>query len=93
MNFTRSSVQKIDTAATPTVMLMPRKSQDPSIRVISMPKIDQIDYVTFILGSIGAWLGLSVLNLNPVSFILLCIPIKMLKKTNKQTKRQQTLSM
>ena len=62
--FTRSSIQAMDLKPQVAVVVTP--SQDPSFVITSTPRIDFIDYFTFILGTVGAWLGISVLSLNPI---------------------------
>lgn len=42
------------------------KPQNPSFSIESKPRIDNIDYFSFVLGTIGAWLGVSALSFNPV---------------------------
>ena len=39
---------------------------DASFSVISKPKIDDIDYVTYILGALGSWIGFSFIGINPI---------------------------
>ena len=39
---------------------------DASFSVISKPKIDNIDYVTYILGALGSWIGFSFIGINPI---------------------------
>lgn len=43
---------------------------DPSFTINSKPRIDHIDYVTFILGTLGTWLGFSFIILNPVPYFM-----------------------
>ena len=43
---------------------------DPSFIIKSKPRIDNIDYVTYVLGSLGAWLGFSFVAINPIPYIL-----------------------
>lgn len=40
----------------------------PSFFIKSKPRIDDIDYVTYILGSLGAWLGFSFIATNPIPY-------------------------
>lgn len=46
------------------------KDVDTSFMVTSKPRIDDIDYVTYILGALGSWLGFSFLGCNPVPYIM-----------------------
>ena len=39
---------------------------EASFSVISKPKIDDIDYVTYILGALGSWIGFSFIGINPI---------------------------
>ena len=39
---------------------------DASFSVISKPRIDSIDYVTYILGELGSWIGFSFIGINPI---------------------------
>lgn len=64
ITFTRSSIQKMEDGRDVRVVVIP--SQDPSFRISSKPKIDLIDFVTFIFGTIGTWLGLSFASINPL---------------------------
>ena len=43
---------------------------DVSFSVISKPKIDNIDYVTYILGALGSWIGFSFIGINPIPHLL-----------------------
>ena len=43
---------------------------DPSFMIRSKPRIDNIDYVTYILGALGAWIGFSFVAINPIPFFL-----------------------
>lgn len=43
---------------------------DPSYWIQSKPRIDNIDFVTYILGSLGAWIGFSFIVINPVPYFL-----------------------
>lgn len=36
----------------------------------SKPRIDNIDYVTYIFGALGSWFGFSFIQLNPVGIFL-----------------------
>ena len=42
------------------------KETDASFSVISKPKIDDIDYVTYILCALGSWIGFSFIGINPI---------------------------
>ena len=42
------------------------KETEASFSVISKPKIDNIDYVTYILGALGSWIGFSFIGINPI---------------------------
>lgn len=48
------------------IHLSQAQGYDPSFVMTSTPRIDDIDYVTFILGTLGTWLGFSFLAINPV---------------------------
>lgn len=43
---------------------------NPSFLITSKPRIDDIEYVTYILGAFGSWLGFSFLMLNPVPYMI-----------------------
>lgn len=43
---------------------------DLSFVIKSKPRIDNIDYVTYVLGSLGAWLGFSFVAISPIPYIL-----------------------
>lgn len=46
--------------------VVPVQETDPSFIIYSRPSIDMIDFVTYIFGAFGAWLGVSMAMLNPV---------------------------
>lgn len=46
-----------------------QKSDFISYEIQSSPSIDHIEYVTYIFGAIGTWLGFSFMNCNPVQLI------------------------
>ena len=58
----------IDEIGGATGMLGP--SNVPSQRIVSRPKIENIDYMTYILGALGSWIGFSFIRLNPVNKFL-----------------------
>ena len=39
---------------------------EASFSVVSKPRIDNIDYVTYILGALGSWIGFSFIGINPI---------------------------
>lgn len=41
-----------------------------STKMVSQPRIDNIDYVTYILGALGSWIGFSFIGINPIPWIL-----------------------
>lgn len=41
----------------------------PSLTIHSKPRIDDIDFVTYIFGALGAWLGFSSMVINPIPFV------------------------
>lgn len=45
-------------------------SNDASFIIKSKARIDNIDYVTYILGALGFWLGFSFIGINPIPHIL-----------------------
>lgn len=45
-------------------------SNKPSFFIRSQPKIVPIDYLTYILGTLGTWLGFCFLDLNPSKYLL-----------------------
>lgn len=44
------------------------KDYDVSFVVISMPRIDTISYITYILGAMGSWIGFSFVAINPIPY-------------------------
>lgn len=53
-----------------TILIKQISSKQPSFNIESKPMIADIDFVTFILGALGSWIGFSFLNLNPIRFVL-----------------------
>lgn len=47
-----------------------RHAADPSFVIQSKARIDDIDYVTYILGALGSWLGFSFIGINPIPYSL-----------------------
>ena len=45
--------------------------EDPSYHIQSHPKIQNVDYVTYIFGAFGTWFGFSFILFNPVKYIFL----------------------
>ena len=45
-------------------------NKEASTRMVSKPRIDNIDYVTYILGALGSWIGFSFIGINPIPWIL-----------------------
>lgn len=54
---------------TGTLKLNPAEDTEPSFVIKSKPRIDNIDYVTYIFGAFGAWLGFSFISINPVPYL------------------------
>lgn len=52
------------------VSLVVLKDSDPSFVIESKPRINNIDYVTYVLGALGSWLGFTFLILNPIPYIM-----------------------
>ena len=46
-----------------------RWSEDPSFEIKSQPKIEDIDFITYICGACGTWIGFSFLMLDPTPWI------------------------
>lgn len=46
------------------------KDTDPSFKIESKPRIDKIDFITYIFGALGSWLGFTFLMLNPVPYVM-----------------------
>lgn len=43
---------------------------DASYNVNSKPRVDNIDYVTYILGAMGSWIGFSFIGINPIPYFI-----------------------
>lgn len=52
----------------PSLHFSIRKDTEPSMFIESKPRIDNIDFVTYILGALGSWIGFSFIAINPVSY-------------------------
>lgn len=53
-----------------TIHFAMSECNSPSFEIESKPKIDLIEYVTYVLGAFGSWLGISFLSFNPVPYLL-----------------------
>ena len=51
-----------------SVTLSSDYGNSPSYVIESKPRIDHVDYVTYILGALGSWLGFSFLAFNPIPY-------------------------
>lgn len=65
ITFTRSTMEKTNYIK-PGLAFQNKDSQDPSFTITSKVKIDLIDYISFVLGVISSWLGISAISLNPI---------------------------
>lgn len=45
-------------------------SDNPSYDIQSQPKIENVDYVTYIFGALGIWFGFSFFLINPINYFL-----------------------
>ena len=45
-------------------------NKEASTRIVSKPRIDKIDYITYILGALGSWIEFSFIGINPIPWIL-----------------------
>lgn len=67
---------QVETLSTPVLVKLPnllfskQPDYDPSFVLESKPRIDDIDFVTYILGALGSWLGFSFLGVNPIPYLL-----------------------
>lgn len=64
-----TELARIDTKSYPSKKLLRisgQKSKYLSFTIISKARIEDIDFVTFILGALGAWIGFSFISVNPV---------------------------
>ena len=43
---------------------------DASFDVISKERINDIDYITYILGALGTWIGFSFIGINPIPYLI-----------------------
>lgn len=59
-----------DAKPLPTLNIGATKSADPSFVIESKPRIDDINFVTYIFGALGTWIGFSFLALNPVPYVV-----------------------
>ena len=93
VTYTRSSLTTIGTGLSVTYCLK-LSSQDPSFVIQSKEKIDLIDYVSFILGTFGTWLGISFLSLNPIPRLFVVnqaiVPIMTTKRSNDAEQKNST---
>lgn len=64
------SIGKYKTVGEPVYRIYVRPSIHPSFRIVSKPRIDGIDIVTYVLGALGSWIGFSFLQMNPFPFLL-----------------------
>lgn len=46
-----------------------KPANQPSFSIISKPKIDDVDLITYILGALGSWIGFSFWGINPIPYI------------------------
>lgn len=68
------------------IFFKPKASNDPSFEITSKPRIDNIEYITYIFGAVGSWLGFSFLGLNPVPLL---IKVKVVKKKDRNVKLKE----
>lgn len=52
------------------IELYMEKGNEPSFKVESKPRINLIDFITYILGAMGSWLGFSFIACNPIPYFL-----------------------
>lgn len=46
-------------------------NKNPSFVIKSKPRIDDIDFVTYIFGALGAWIGFSFISINPIPYLIM----------------------
>lgn len=54
----------------PAVVFRSITGKDPSFIIASKASIDNIDFLTYVLGALGAWIGFSFIGINPIPFVL-----------------------
>lgn len=70
-----------------SVLVLLEPSQTPSMNIESKTKLAIVEYLTYILGALGSWLGFSFIGCNPVP----CFLAK--KKLNQPTPRIHNVSL
>lgn len=53
------------------------RSKQASLVITSKARIDDIDFITYILGALGSWIGFSFLSINPIPYFF-----KVINQTN-----------
>lgn len=51
------------------IKLIMAEGNQPSFKIVSKPRIDNIDFITYIFGALGSWFGFTFLACNPIPFI------------------------
>lgn len=46
------------------------KTDSPSFIIQSKPRINHIDYITYVFGALGTWIGFSFLTINPIPYLM-----------------------
>ena len=68
--FTKLSMKTIPILNGNTTFFALSRSRNPSFKIESKARIDDIDFVTYIFGALGSWIGFSFLVLNPFPYIV-----------------------
>lgn len=65
--FTYVSLIGSEIYGAPMAVGLTERSNVPSQRIVSKPKIENVDYMTYIFGALGSWIGFSFIYLNPIN--------------------------
>lgn len=66
---TTSEEPRFFDATVPVIIFTDALGKDPSFFISSKASIDNIDFLTYVLGALGAWIGFSFTSINPIPFI------------------------
>lgn len=69
IHLTQSSQMHDDSYVRNILHIKRGQDSDPSFAIKSKPRIDKIDFVTYIFGALGTWIGFSFISINPISYI------------------------
>ena len=69
VHFTQASLTEMYNVSSPSIQFESYKDTEPSLIIRSKAQIDDLEFITYMFGAFGTWLGFSWIAVNPITFL------------------------